>query len=381
MNKNTVSQWSILRNDKWLLSSLTWIPVMVAVAIWWIFSQGMARELPVAVVDLQHSTLSRQLIRNIDATSTLQVNAYYEDVLQAKNALVANDIYAYIIIPKHFERDIYLGMPPQVSVFYNSQFILIGKLINSAIIQAHTTFNVQVGAAKQLAEGNTTLQSALAKSLTIQTQITPLFNKNSNYTQFLVSGIIPAIWQISIVASSVLLLAANYRVYGLTVLFKEQPILSRLLSIFSVYLPFFIVQGGVFLFCFYVVFDWSISGSIFTLLVAQFLTIIACIIMGCFFFFLSLDPARAMSMAGAFTAPSFAFMGVTFPVADMNLWAQGWRALLPVTHYIEAQISQMSYGLSRWETLGDLTPPLLGYLLPLLLVVVLIKKHLSKLSV
>ena len=99
-----------------------------------------------------------------------------------------------------------------------------------------------------------------------------------------------------------------------------------------------------------------------------------------FFFFLTLDPARAMSFAGAFTAPSFAFMGVTFPVTDMNALAQAWRGLLPISHYIEAQISQVSYGVTAWQTMINFTPPMLGYSIPLLLILLLVQKHLRKLD-
>jgi len=374
MNKIIVSQWHVLRQDKWLLSSLTWIPIVLALSIWWIFSQGIARDLPIAVVDLQHSSLSRKLINNIEATSALKVTRTYGEVLSAKEALVGNDIYAYFIIPKHFDRDIYLNMPPQVSVFYNSQFILVGKVINSAVQQAAGTFNVQMSAIKQLAKGNATLQSAVAKAVTIQSQITPLFNRNSNYSQFLVSAIVPALWQISIVVSCVLFLAANFRLYGRQSLLKKNPLMD-LIKISAFYIPFFIAQGVAFLFCFYMLLQWPMNGSFLTLLFIQFITIIACMIMGCFFYFLTLDAARAMSLAGAFTAPSFAFMGVTFPASDMNYIAQLWRNLLPISHYIEAQINQVSYGLSAVRSIGLFLPTMLLYLLPLGLILLLIKKH------
>ena len=378
MTDTKMSQWQVLSEDRWLLSSLTWIPVLLVVSIWWIFSQGIARDLPMGVVDLQQSELSRKLIRNFDATASLKVNAKFTDIASAKKALVGKEVYAYMIIPKHFDRDIYLANPPQVSVFYNSQFILVGKLINSAAAQAHGTFNAQIGTAKQLAKGDSTMLSAIGKTLSIRTQITPLFNKNSNYAQFLVSAIVPAIWQIAIVVSTVLFLTANYRLYGLKRIAAFP--LRNLLSMWGFYLPFFIAQGIAFLLCFYTVLNWPMEGSLVTLIFAQLITVLACMIMGSLFFFLSLDPARAMSFAGAFTAPSFAFMGVTFPVTDMNAFAQGWRAVLPISHYIEAQISQVSYGLSAWETISSFMPPMFAYLLPLLLTLLLIKKHLRKLD-
>ena len=380
MSDNKLSQWHLLGSDKWLLSSLTWIPILLALSIWWIFSQAIATELPIAVVDLQQSHLSRLLTREFDATSALKVERTVSDITSAKNALVANNIYAYLIIPKHLDRDIYLSNTPQISVFYNSQFILIGKLIKGAALQAQGTFNAQIGIIKQLAKGNNTASSAFAKTVAIRTQITPLFNKNVNYAQFLVSAIVPALWQIVIVISTILFLTANHRVYGLKKMVGEKP-LKRLLAIGLFYLPVFLAQGVIFLSCFYLILDWPMAGSLFPLFFAQLITTIACMIMGALFFFLTLDPARAMSFAGAFTAPSFAFMGVTFPVSDMNQLAELWRGLLPISHYIEAQISQVSYGVTAWQTINSFTPAMFGYLIPLFLISILIKKHLNKLAV
>lgn len=379
MNVTNLSQWQILKYDRWLVSSLTWIPVLLALSIWWIFSQGIARDLPIGVLDLQQSTLSRQLIREFDATSALKVNHNFTDISAAKNAFISNQIYAYIVIPKHFDRDIYTAKAPQVTVFYNSQYILVGKLINSAALQAHGTFNTQVATLKLMAKGNSNQLAALSKSVGIRTQITPLFNKNSNYAQFLVSAIVPALWQISIVVSTILLLTANYRFYGLKKM-AEKNTLRKLVRISGFYIPFFLIQGVAFLIWFYYLLKWPMEGSLLALIFAQLVTVIACMVMGALFFFLTLDPARAMSFAGAFSAPSFAFMGVTFPVTDMNQMAEIWRSLLPISHYIEAQISQVSYGVTGWQTMSSFLPSMLGYLLPFLLTLLLIKKQLRKME-
>lgn len=379
MADTNISQWQVLKSDRWLLSCLTWLPVLLALSIWWIFSQGIARDLPVGVVDLQQSSLSRTLVRSFDATSALKVEHTFNDVGEAKRAFVGNEVYAYVIIPKNFDRDIYLANPPQVSFFYNSQFILVGKLINSAALQALGTFNAQIGTVKQLSKGNKTLLSAVGSTVAIRTQITPLFNKNSNYAQFLVSAIVPALWQIAIVISTILFLTANHRLYGLKAMMAGS-VLKNLLSMGSFYLPFFLIHGSAFLLWFYQLLAWPMEGSFLPILFAQLVTIIACMIMGALFFFLTLDPARAMSFAAAFTAPSFAFMGVTFPVTDMNIYAESWRAMLPISHYIEAQISQVSYGASAWETISHFTPSMLFYVVPFLLTLLLIKKHLRKLD-
>ncbi|MGO2161411.1 MAG: ABC transporter permease [Vibrio toranzoniae] len=370
-------QWAIVRKDKWLLSCLTWVPLLLAASIWLIFSQGIARDLPVAVVDLEHSQISQQFTRLVDASPTLQVSQKYSSVSEAAKAMIKRNIYGYVVIPRHFDRDIYLGLNPQVSVFYNSQFILIGKLVNSALLQAQGTFNAQLEVVKQLSHGDTTVKSALGQAVTVQSQITPLFNKNSSYAQFLVSAVIPALWQIMIVVGTILVLTANVRARGLKAWLSHSPVKS-LVSTLIPYVALFLAFGIAFSFWFYRLLDWPFNGSFIALTVAQLLTVISCIIMGCLFFFLTLDPARAMSFAGAFTAPSFAFMGITFPVTDMNTVAQIWRSLLPVSHYIEVQTAQSSYGASAAQSLISLTS-MFWYAVPALVVMLLIKKHLAQL--
>ncbi|EGR0056435.1 ABC transporter permease [Vibrio vulnificus] len=375
------SQLHVLRHDKWLLSCLTWIPILLALLIWGVFSAGIARDLPIGVVDNAHSTLSRKLTQMLDASSTMSVDYQFSDVLQAKNAMIEGKVYAYVIIPDHFDRDIYLQRAPQVSVFYNSQYILIGRLINSAVVQAQGFFNAGLETMKSLSHGNSTVQGALGNAVTISTQISPLFNQNTNYAQFLVSAVVPAIWQIMIVVCSILILAANLRVYArkpehLDRWLGTQPfkVISKTLA---AYLPIFLLHGFAFLFWFYFMLDWPFQGHLLPIMIAQLATTIACMIMGAFFFFMTLDAARAMSFAGAFTAPSFAFMGITFPVSDMGSLAQFWRSLLPISHYIEVQVAQASYGASALTSLTHLLP-MVGYVLPAFLAVALAKRHLKK---
>ncbi|MFZ3407160.1 ABC transporter permease [Vibrio chagasii] len=369
-------QWAIVRKDKWLLSCLTWIPLLLAASIWLIFSQGIARDLPVAVVDLEHSQISQQFTRLVDASPTLQVTQKYSSANEAAKAMIERDIYGYVVIPRHFDRDLYLGLNPQVSVFYNSQFILIGKLVNSALLQTQGTFNAQLEVIKQLSHGDTTVKSALGQAVTVQSQITPLFNKNTSYAQFLVSAVIPALWQIMIVVGTILVLTANVRARGLKAWLSHSPVKSLALTL-TPYVVLFLAFGIAFSFWFYRLLEWPFNGSFMALTIAQLLTVISCIIMGCLFFFLTLDPARAMSFAGAFTAPSFAFMGITFPVTDMNTAAQVWRSLLPVSHYIEIQTAQSSYGVSAAQSLMNLTS-MFWYVIPAFVVILLIKKHLAQ---
>lgn len=376
MTTSKVSQLSIVRRDRWLLSSLTWLPIALAVMIWSIFSQGIARDLPIGVVNFDNGVLSEKLIRYYDATPAMDVSHHFTSVEQAKQALVQGDVYAYAVIPPQFEQNTLKQLAPQVSVFYNSQMILVGKLINSAFLQAQGTFNAELSTGSGLLQGDTPLLLAMGKAVPVRTQITPLFNKNSNYAQFLVSAIIPALWQIVIVVTTILVLAANHRDRGLMPWLGKRAF-TQLCFTLAPYSAVFALQGFAFLCWFYLGFKWPMNGSLLVIIFAQLATIFACMVMGSMFFFLTLDPARAMSFAGAFTAPSFAFMGITFPVGNMSTLAQFWRSLLPISHYIEVQVSQVSYGLPWWDSLKHLSP-MLGYFVVVLVCMLLIRKHLNE---
>lgn len=369
-------QWQIVKKDKWLLSVLTWLPILLMVSLWWVFSSSIARDIPIGVVDLDHSQVSRQMVQHYDATSSLSVSAHYTDTHQAKLALQSDDIYAYVVIPKDTSKLAYLAQPPQVTAFFNSQYILVGRLVNSALLQAQGTFNAKLDAGKILAKGNATPTQALGKAVPIRSQITPLFNSNTSYSQFLISAVVPAIWQIAIVVSTVMIIAAQLRTQTLSSWLGNTPV-SRLVRTLAPYSVIFALHGLALLYWLFVGIGWAFNGSFLLVIICQLLMILACMIMGSLFFFLTMDATRAMSFAGAYTAPSFAFMGITFPVTDMSPLAQAWRSLLPVSHYIEGQVYQASYGANVWQTLTTQLP-MLGFIFPALLVMLLVKKRLAK---
>ena len=99
---------------------------------------------------------------------------------------------------------------------------------------------------------------------------------------------------------------------------------------------------------------WPMHGSWGILLSAQILMVLACQSVGALFFMITLDVTRSMSFVAAFTAPAFAFMGITFPTSDMPLLGQVWRSLLPVSHYIDVQVKQVNNGVDLVQVMGSL---------------------------
>lgn len=353
-------EWQLLWRDPWLLALTVWLPPLLFVLIAALFAEGVARDLAIGVVDGDRSRLARQLIRQYDASPTLRVTAVYPSLDEGLRAMRGGGIYGLIVIPGDLEKEVMLARSPQVEAYYNSQFLLIGRLVKAAILQVHGTAAATVAARRQLAAGLPVVDQAMAAVLPLGSQATPLYNRTSSYAQFLVTAIIPTIWQICIVAASLLALAAELRRGGLAVWLGARP-LSALVGKLLPYTLLFWLQGLLFLAAFYGLAGWPMAGSLPMIALCQLPTVLACQAAACFFFFLTGDATRGLSLAAAYTAPSFAYMGVTFPATDMNPLAQLWRSCLPISHFMEIQIGQASYGAPLVDALPQLIS-LLGFL-------------------
>ncbi|MGS3182048.1 ABC transporter permease [Aeromonas dhakensis] len=357
-------EWRLLWQDPFGRALASWLPLLLMGILCWIFSAGLARDLKIGLVDLDQSVLSRQLAYSLDASAGLKVARQFDSIAEGANALRGGDIYALVVLPDHLERDARQGTQPRVTVFNNGQFILIAKLVNSALAQVEGTLNGQVGVLTAMADGKA-LPGALGQAVPINSQVTALYNLNASYAQFLLSAILPAVWQILVVLYGLNALARTDRL-GLDWTTK-----GVWFGLWRTLLPHVLIGWGwglLWTLLLFKGFAYPMHGSWLVLTVGLGLASAACVSMGAFFYGIIRDPARALSLAGAYTAPGFAFMGVTFPVSAMGDFAQFWRSLLPISHYVELQIGQTNYGQPLAAALPQFGALLL-FLLPLLLVV------------
>lgn len=337
-------EWGLLITDTWLSASVSWIPLLLFFILWWIFSAGIPRDLAIGIVDLDHSDLSRNLIRHYDSNPVLNVMSQYDSVRQGSSALVSGKINALVVIPSDLKRDVMTGHPPQVTAFYSTQFLLTGKLVASGLEMAQQTFSAEIDIIDAMIQGDV-IDQAISSAVPVSAQITPLFNANSNYAQFLASAIIPAIWQVLVILITMLALSRELRLKGLADWLKNNPfkaIMGKLLP----YTLMLWLHGAIFLYCMFEVLNWPMHGDWGILLISQLLMILASQAVALLVFVVVQDADISLSFAAAYTAPSFAFMGITFPATNMNTLAQIWRDLIPVSHYMQIQLYQTNHGAS-----------------------------------
>ena len=370
------SEVQAIAHSWYKLSLLTLFPLLSFGIIVAIFYKGVASELPIVLVDEEKSKLSRALAFNINATATLDIRYRVATSKEALSLLKSAKAYALVIIPKHFSKAIYEQKQPKVTVMLNTQYILVGKIIKAALFESVASSAGAVEYVKSRGDTQNSM-SSLASVTPINMQITPFFNTYKNYSLFLVSALIPSLCHIFIVITTLVIFGTLFKAKEEQAFFAGDAMEMKIVGKLLPYTFGYTLLGILFLLFIYGTQGWAFQGSWSVMIFALFLTVVGYQAVALTLFVSGFDYARALSLGAVYTAPAFAFLGVTFPVSSMNSFATLWRDSLPISYYMELQISQANYGVSPFMEVDKLSALALFWLL-FIPVFVLFRRRLQK---
>lgn len=331
--------------DKFLLFMYFIIPLFVGFFVYSTISKALIVDIPIGIVDLDNSSESRNLIFDINSSSVLKIAKQYGSIKEAKNDIASKNIYALVVIPNHFEANIKKHIAPEVAIYYNTQLVFIGKNIQSALTLVFKNKDAKLNFTRNIADSkNTTL--ALGKSIEFMPKIISLYNPHSNFSQFLLTAILPCSWQLFIILCMIALIAHDERDAG----FIKNKI-NRLDSIHKHLAVKFLINTIIFFVwwlimnnVFYAL-DYPNNGSFYILVLNAIITIFAYNSIGLFIYALIRSHIRSISIAAFYSAPSLAFLGITYPLNSMDLFPTFWSSILPIMRYMQVYIEQANYGL------------------------------------
>ena len=333
-----------LRSKPWDLAMITWVPLLAVAMLWWTFSAGLPTRLPIGVMDQDHSALSRQLLRFLDATPGLQPVQSYANTAQATRALRRGEVYGVVSIGPDFATAIKQGRAAQVTLLHNAQFGLHSSLIQRDVRAAVATLSAGVELAARHKRGESALAAQVAME-PIKTSLVTLFNPALNYEQYLAAALIPAVLHILAMTAGAWALGRELRDRSLGDWLGRQPgwchtagaVLGKLfwpllaLGTVATLAMLGLTWGR----------GWHPAGSVAWVLLALWVFLALSLAMGAFAACASRSLRTALSATGFITAPAFAFGGVGFPLQSMPVLARLWAELLPYTHYVRLQMEQL----------------------------------------
>jgi len=321
------------------------LPALALVLTYAIFSAGLPRELPVAVVDQDHSRLSRQLVRMIDATPTVRVAARPADPEEAKDLVLQGRVYAWVQVPAGLERDVKRGGAEPVVAYTNAQLLVPASLVKRDLTAATSTLSAGVKLRRLRAAGATEA-AALARVEPVRADIHPLYNPQLNYVSYLFVALFPTLLHVFVLIAAVNSVGAELR-EGTAAdwLAAGRGSLARALAgkLLPSTLAFTAVAGVAMTVLFRQV-GVPMRGSLGLLLAGTVLFVLAYQATGVALVAVFPNLRFATSVAAFLASPAFAYAGVTFPTAAMPAFARAWGGLLPLTHYLRLLVEQSMKG-------------------------------------
>ena len=185
-------EWGRLRASPWDWAMVSWLPMLALGLMCWIFSAGQPYRLPIAVWNEDPSSLSRQLVRMLEATPGLQVRQAVLNRLEAADALQRMQVHGVVHIPPGFARDVQRGAGASVALLHNAQLATHSSLLQRDVRQVVGTLSAGVEM-QALAKRGTPARALQLRVEPIRTQLVALFNVSTNYEQFLATTLVPAL--------------------------------------------------------------------------------------------------------------------------------------------------------------------------------------------
>ncbi|MBX9828500.1 MAG: ABC transporter permease [Xanthobacteraceae bacterium] len=338
-------EFSWFRRRPFLVAITTVVPLCLLMLLSAIFSAGLATRLPIAVLDLDGSELSRSIIRLVDATPDTAVAVRVVDLAEGRKLIVSRRVRGLLLLPLNLERDVFARRRPEVVFFYNSQTFTIGNLTLRGVNAAVPTVAAGIRVALRTGEGQP-LEEAQAAVMPVPVQTHALFNPTLNYVFFLLAALLPAVLQTAMVTTMAYAVgidaASRHRFRVLRRL--GGGLWPAMAGKILPYTVLFLVVLGISDLVLFGFLGLPLRGHSWLLVIAGLLFIVSCQFLGSLLALVLKPVATAISIATLMTAPAFGFMGIGFPRIAMNGFAYAYGSLLPGTWYLMARIDQTVRG-------------------------------------
>ena len=348
-----------LAKNPWDFSMVVWVPLLTVLLIWWIFSQTQITNLPIGVIDQDNGPVANTAVRYLEATPTLTVKQHYYSQADAKAAILQRDIYAVVIIPEDFSRNILSNKPAPLVLQVNAQYGTHSGIIQTGVQKVASTLSAGVEIKRLVKQGVASSQVMTAYS-PISIQRISLFNTATNYQQFLASTVIPALLHILAMVVGATTIGRELRDKNIGRWYRfisksDTALADAKKSPSAVSLP--VLLFGLLGKYFWPILAYSLWSALALWLTASNQTIsmvslltvyigLLCLMvlsfwLGAIFTLNTFSLRMGLSTTGFISAPSYAFAGVTFPYIAISDSAQYWSNVLPLTHYLKLHIAQL----------------------------------------
>ncbi|MCG8412069.1 MAG: ABC transporter permease [Bacteroidales bacterium] len=330
-----------ISQNKVLLFVALIAPIITYLLIMWMFSEGVVRNVPVSVVDLDNTNLSRNIIRQIEATPVAKITYHNASLKEAKSLMNKGLVDAIVVIPNKTEKEIISGHSSPVSVYLNNTNVVKGGVLKAGLYKTLSTVSAGIKVQTYLKKGFNQNQ-ALAKAVPIQINTHLLFNPFTNYSYFLTLGLLPLMAVVFIFLGTIYALGLELKEGTAKELFDtaEQSVTVAIIGKLIPYTFLFFINVMVMNVILFIVLGTPLQGNLLSIIISEILLIIAYQLLAVLFLNITYNMRLSLSLGTAYTMMALTFSGLTFPNMAMPLVAKIFSWIFPYTFWLKILLGQ-----------------------------------------
>lgn len=296
--------------------------------------QGQPTRLPVAVVDLDGTYLSRRFCHEINATPGVEVCAVYNNHTEARKAMQRGQIFAFYEIPPETYNNLLQFRSPHLVLYCNSAYMLAGTLsykqLTSMGLLAAGAVQREVYRKKGYSD-----EQIMGLIQPIEYDTRPIGNPWINYSNYLMTTLIPAVIAFIALMHTAYTIARERQEKTLRRWVRSakgnvfHAILGKTIP-YTAWYSLLCLLANLIMFGFL---GFPFQGSWLLMVLNTILLIVASQCIGIFIACCIPDAPLTMSISALYCAMSFSLSGFSFPVECMPKFAYIFSSVYPIRYY------------------------------------------------
>ena len=310
------------------------------------FNEGQPNKMPIGVVNLDNSSLSRQFTRNLEVTQHTHIVMRLNSHKEAREEMQRGNIYAFVEIKHDFAKDAVSNLRPTITFYVNDAYLIAGSLISKDItyMSAATSIGMQqkVLRAKGMDESRI---RGIIQPIVLDTHL--IGNPWANYGTYLLNVILPGILQLMVLIMTVFPIGVEFkeRTSKEWVKSSDNSFFAALTGKLLPYTIIFTMLGIIGNILLYKYMHYPLNSSIGWMFLATFMLVIASQAVGIVFIGITPVLRDGVTFAGVFGMLGVTFAGSTFPIEQMPIGTRLFSYFFPIHHYFEIYVNQALNGI------------------------------------
>lgn len=337
------------------LIAMVVVPIAAVMFFDSLLSRGVTTRVPVAVVDLDQSEMSRAITRNLASQQIIDVTDRCESYAAAMDKIRKGKIYGYFVIPRYFEEDVFAGKQPTLNYYSNLTYYVPGTYSYKGFKQIAVASASSV--VKEMAVSHGLPESVVGPLMQpIDLRIQQINNPWANYAYYLGPSFTYGVIELMVLLLTIFSITMEIKT-GNSVIWLRRSGGSILVALTGKLLPqtvIFTLTGWAVLGLQFGFNHYPMNGEIWVMMTAMALMVVASQALGVFYSSILPNPRLALSMGALTGILAFSIAGFSFPVQNMYGAIAIFSYMLPVRYMFLTYINVALNGTDPFYVRYDL---------------------------